>query len=67
MQVDEVEAVVMHASDVAMLASDGPSDEKAWGDVSDIELPIDLVSKAWLEEMTHTKGNIFRVGKKSEA
>ena len=41
--------------------------EYAWDDVNDIELPMELVKKAGKEEMMHTKGNIFKVVKKSEA
>lgn len=42
--------------------------KSAWGDVNDIELPtIDMGRKARTEEMGHTKGNIFKVVKKSEA
>ena len=41
--------------------------EVAWGDVNDIELPVELVRAARREEMDHMKGKIFKVVKKSEA
>jgi hypothetical protein len=41
--------------------------EYAWGDVRNIELPIDQVRKARKEEMAHMAGNIFKVVNKREA
>ena len=43
------------------------SGEYAWDDVNNIALPEDLVKKARKEEMSHMKGNMFKVVKKSEA
>lgn len=43
------------------------TEEFAWGAVNNIPLPIDLVTKAGAEAMSHLEGKLFEVVKKSEA
>ena len=62
MSLDELEA------SIGQIICDFDGNEVAWDDVNvNIELPIEGVREARTEEMSHMKGKVFKVVKKSES
>lgn len=60
MHVGEIGALAHDVGDLRAETVEGIDEEVAWCDVTDIELPFEMVRKARREEMEHMKGKIFR-------